>query len=191
MRGARQVGKSSAVRHLGKSFEYYLEVNFERDVNIAEIFGVSLNPKEICAKLSAIYGVPVISGKTLLFFDEIQSCLPAIASLRFFYEEFQELHINAWQLLAAHSSGFKAPFTLAEGLHRTLHYEFIDMENDENGSKILLTYTIYLMNILITAIHSFIGGNIVAALKVQHTIYGLDIVSSQKDGVLKTFGWNE
>jgi len=31
----------------------------------------------------------------------------------------------------AHSSGFTAPFTLAEGLHRTLHYEFIDTEKDE------------------------------------------------------------
>jgi hypothetical protein len=30
----------------------------------------------------------------------------------------------------AHSSGFKAPFTLSEGLHRTLHYEFIDTEKD-------------------------------------------------------------
>ena len=30
----------------------------------------------------------------------------------------------------AHNSGFKAPFTLSEGLHRTLHYEFIDMEKD-------------------------------------------------------------
>jgi nucleoside-diphosphate-sugar epimerase len=47
------------------------------------------------------------------------------------------------------------------------------------------------MNILITGIHGFVGSNIVAALKVQHLIYGLDIVSPQKDGVLKTFGWNE
>ena len=31
----------------------------------------------------------------------------------------------------AHNSGYKAPFTLAEGLHRTLHYEFIDAEKDE------------------------------------------------------------
>jgi len=30
----------------------------------------------------------------------------------------------------AHNSGFKAPFSLAEGLHRTLHYEFIDTEKD-------------------------------------------------------------
>jgi len=30
----------------------------------------------------------------------------------------------------AHNSGFKAPFTLSEGLHRTLHYEFIDLEKE-------------------------------------------------------------
>ena len=30
LRGARQVGKSSAVRHFGESFEHYIEVNFEK-----------------------------------------------------------------------------------------------------------------------------------------------------------------
>ncbi len=95
LRGARQVGKSWAVRHLGKSFEFYLEVNFERQADLAGLFRVSLNPKEISAKLSAITGVPVIPGRTLIFFDEIQSCLPAIASLRFFYEEYPELHVIA------------------------------------------------------------------------------------------------
>ena len=30
LRGARQVGKSSAVRHLGETFEHYIEVNFEK-----------------------------------------------------------------------------------------------------------------------------------------------------------------
>ena len=47
------------------------------------------------------------------------------------------------------------------------------------------------MNILITGIHGFVGSNLVAALKVPHTIYGLDIVSPQKEGVVKTFGWSE
>jgi len=47
------------------------------------------------------------------------------------------------------------------------------------------------MNILITGIHGFVGANLVAALKIDHTIYGLDIVSPQKEGVLKTFTWNE
>jgi len=47
------------------------------------------------------------------------------------------------------------------------------------------------MNILITGIHGFVGSNLVAALKAQHTIYGLDIVSPLKDGVFKTYGWKE
>ncbi len=47
------------------------------------------------------------------------------------------------------------------------------------------------MNILITGIHGFVGSNLVSRLKQQHTIYGLDIVSPPKDGVIKTFAWNE
>jgi len=47
------------------------------------------------------------------------------------------------------------------------------------------------MNILITGIHGFVGSNLVSSLNQHHTIYGLDIVSPQKNGVVKTYGWNE
>jgi len=47
------------------------------------------------------------------------------------------------------------------------------------------------MNILITGIHGFVGSNLVSALKEQHTIFGLDIVTPQKEGVSQTFRWNE
>ena len=43
IRGARQVGKSCAVRHFGETFEYYLEVNFERDIDVAEFFSGNMN----------------------------------------------------------------------------------------------------------------------------------------------------
>lgn len=45
------------------------------------------------------------------------------------------------------------------------------------------------MNLLITGIHGFVGSNLVKALKANHTIYGLDIVAPEKDGVEKTFSW--
>ena len=35
------------------------------------------------------------------------------------------------------------------------------------------------------------GSNLVAALKTNHKIYGLDIISPNKEGVIKTFSWNE
>lgn len=47
------------------------------------------------------------------------------------------------------------------------------------------------MNILITGVYGFVGSNLVTSLKKQHCIYGLDIVSPPKDGVVKTFNWNE
>jgi nucleoside-diphosphate-sugar epimerase len=47
------------------------------------------------------------------------------------------------------------------------------------------------MDILITGIHGFVGTNLVSALKTQHKIYGLDIVSPAKEGVVKTFSWSE
>jgi len=96
LRGARQVGKSSAIRNLSKKFEYYVEINFEEDKETRILFEDSnLTPQLLCEKLTSIYGIPIIERKTLLFFDEIQSCIPAISSLRFFYEKMPDLHVIA------------------------------------------------------------------------------------------------
>src|ERR1700709_2077962 len=86
IRGARQVGKSTAIRELAKHFDHFLEINFEEQRRVHSLFEGDLDPKELCENLSILYNVPIIPGKTLLFFDEIQACLPAISSLRFFYE---------------------------------------------------------------------------------------------------------
>jgi len=96
LRGARQTGKSSAVRNLAKNFEFYLEINFEVNISVKEVFENSdLMPQLLCEKLSSIFEIPIIEGKTLLFFDEIQACIPAISSLRFFYEMMPDLHVIA------------------------------------------------------------------------------------------------
>ena len=47
------------------------------------------------------------------------------------------------------------------------------------------------MKILITGVHGFVGGNLVAALKDMHTIYGLDIVTPEKEGVKYTYIWED
>ena len=47
------------------------------------------------------------------------------------------------------------------------------------------------MNILITGVHGFVGSNLVKSLSSEHTIYGLDIVSPEKEGVEKTFSWDD
>lgn len=47
------------------------------------------------------------------------------------------------------------------------------------------------MKILITGIHGFVGSNLVVYLKGKHKIYGLDVVTPEKDGVIKTFLWDD
>lgn len=47
------------------------------------------------------------------------------------------------------------------------------------------------MKLLITGIHGFVGSNLVASLKDRHEIYGLDIVTPDKEGVVKTYTWDD
>ena len=95
IRGARQVGKSSTIEQFGSYFEYFVTVNFERNKQLKTLFDGDLDVKEICLKLSIQFKKPIEPEKTLLFFDEIQSCPNAIMSLRYFYEDYPELHIIA------------------------------------------------------------------------------------------------
>jgi predicted AAA+ superfamily ATPase len=97
LRGARQIGKTSAVRNLGKSFKHYVEINLEFKDNFRakEIFEQHSDPGIICNELSSFVGTPLVAGETLLFLDEIQSCPRAIQALRYFYEKMPELHVVA------------------------------------------------------------------------------------------------
>ena len=106
LRGARQVGKTYAIRSLGASFKNFLEVNFEESHEIHGFFQDSLNPQKICEKLSAYFKQPLVPGETLLFFDEIQACPQALSALRFFYEKMPLLHVVA--------TGSLLEFALAE-----------------------------------------------------------------------------
>jgi len=83
LRGARQVGKTYLIRELGKTFDQYLEVNFDEHPKVKTFFEASLDPLEIIEKLGGFFGKSIIPGKTLLFFDEIQACPNAIRSLHF------------------------------------------------------------------------------------------------------------
>lgn len=47
------------------------------------------------------------------------------------------------------------------------------------------------MNILITGVHGFVGSNLVKYLAPNNTIYGLDIIRPEKEGVKATFSWED
>ena len=95
LRGARQVGKSSSVRNLGKKFNYFIEINFDENPAYKTVFEQGLALKEIVEQLSVLTNTPIKEGESLLFLDEIQSCEAAVSSLRYFYEKMPSLHVVA------------------------------------------------------------------------------------------------
>lgn len=106
LRGARQIGKSTAVKHLALQFKYFIEINFDENTDYQKLFTNNLSVESICEQLAILTNTPIVKGKTLIFFDEIQVCLPAISSLRYFYEKLPDLHIIA--------AGSLLEFALAE-----------------------------------------------------------------------------
>ncbi|MDE6369101.1 MAG: AAA family ATPase, partial [Muribaculaceae bacterium] len=60
VRGARQVGKSWAIRHLGESFRHYLEINLEKEKDLCRLFEEIQDVKELSQRLGAVHNVQVI-----------------------------------------------------------------------------------------------------------------------------------
>ena len=152
LRGARQVGKSWAVQHLGKSFDYFIEVNFEKRPDMLEVFSKIHDVHELANTLSLYYNTPVIPGRTLLFLDEIQVSADAIKSLWSFKEDYPELHVVAagslleFALKELSSFGvgrirslFVYPFSFDEFLAACGKSSWIQAKQQADSQKPLLT----------------------------------------------------
>lgn len=95
LKGARQVGKSYIIRYFGEEyFDNIVEINLEKETGIVELFK-NRSIKEGIKLLELKKDIKITFGKTLLFFDEIQSSPELFPLLRYFYEEVPNLHIIA------------------------------------------------------------------------------------------------
>lgn len=96
VRGARQVGKTFSINEFGhKNFSSYIKIDFERQIQLRQIFDDDLSPRRLIDLIELETGLNIIPGETLLFFDEIQLCPRALVSLRYFYEDMPNLHVIA------------------------------------------------------------------------------------------------
>lgn len=138
LRGARQVGKSTAVRHLGERFESYVEVNFERQPEYKTLFKSNLVVERIVSQMSALCGSSISAGKTLLFLDEIQECPEAIMALRFFKEEMPGLHLIAAGSLLEFALDELPTFGVGRIHSMFMHPMTFDEFLGANGEELLL-----------------------------------------------------
>ena len=96
LRGARQVGKTTIVNLFAENFSQYIYLNLERDRDreVFSKYGSSI--EDIVQHIFLQYSKTLNKiSDTLLFIDEIQIEPKAVAMLRYFYEDYPDLHVIA------------------------------------------------------------------------------------------------
>ena len=98
--GARQVGKTFAIRKVGKDlFPNFVELNFIENPKLKSIFEQPRDAKETLLRLSALTETPLIPNKTLIFFDEVQECPEIVTSIKFLVDEGSYRYVMSGSLL--------------------------------------------------------------------------------------------
>ena len=94
LNGARQVGKTWLLTEFAKK-EYRKVAMFSLDRNVGarRVFEEGGAASDILLSLSALSGVDIIPGDTLLILDEIQDCPSALTALKFFCEDAPDIHV--------------------------------------------------------------------------------------------------
>ena len=94
LNGARQVGKTWLLTEFAKQ-EYNKKVFFSLDRNkeARAVFQQGGTAEQLLLRLSALSGVDITEGDTLLILDEIQDCPEALTALKYFCEETPQIHI--------------------------------------------------------------------------------------------------
>ena len=94
LRGARQVGKKTAVEIFSRDFKQYVYLNLEKNEDAA-LFNRGLPIEDLIQAIYLTKNIVPSQRKTLIFIDEIQNSPQAIAYLRYFYESAKELYVIA------------------------------------------------------------------------------------------------
>lgn len=96
LKGARQIGKTWAMEAFGREcFDYCVKFDFDRQPELKSVFQATKSPDRLVKELALYCEQPIVPGKTLMIFDEIQECEEAFNSLKYFCEDAPQYHIIA------------------------------------------------------------------------------------------------
>ncbi len=96
LKGARQIGKTWAMETFGREcFDYCVKFDFDRQPELKSVFRITKSPDRLLKDLALYCEQPIVPGKTLIIFDEIQECEEALNSLKYFCEDAPQYHIIA------------------------------------------------------------------------------------------------
>ena len=106
--GARQVGKSFAIRKYGKAhYPVYLELNFYKDKDLITLVRTAKTEKELLQRLGLYTRTVLKEGETFIFFDEIQQCPEIVTMMKFLVEDGRYRYALSGSLLGVELRGKK------------------------------------------------------------------------------------
>ena len=98
--GARQTGKSYSIRQFGTThYENFVEINFVDSSDAADILAGAKNSQDILVRLSLLSKSPLVPGKTMIFFDEVQECPEIVTAVKFLVAEGSYRYVLSGSLL--------------------------------------------------------------------------------------------
>ncbi len=136
VQGARQTGKTSLIRHFGKTqFGDMAYFNFDERPELNQIFKQTKQVERLLHNLSIIHGRKIDPTNTLIFFDEIQECEEALNALKYFSENAPEYPIIAAGSLLGISLGTHKSFPVGKveflKLYPLTFSEFLKAKNPQ------------------------------------------------------------
>lgn len=106
--GARQTGKTYAIRQLGKQFKSFVEINFIEKPEAIQLFKDASSVDDILLRISAISQQPLYKGETLIFFDEVQCCENIVTAIKFLVDEGSYRYALSGSLLGVELSEIRS-----------------------------------------------------------------------------------
>lgn len=122
--GARQTGKTYAVRRFGATFKNFIEINFIENSEAAATFRGVTSADEILLRISAMTSTPMIPGETLIFFDEVQRCDDIVTAIKFLVDDGRFSYILSGSLLGVELNDIKSQPVGYMGLKEVFPLDF-------------------------------------------------------------------
>lgn len=98
--GARQVGKTFIIEEFGRrNYDSMVKLDFVQSKQARGIFENVEDEKEIITRLTAFAKQPMIPGKTLVFFDEVQKCPEAVTYVKYLVQDGRFDYVLSGSLL--------------------------------------------------------------------------------------------
>lgn len=203
LKGARQVGKTSAIRkYANKQKMNLIEINFYEDNSARNIFTGSQNAKDVLLRISAHTKKKTSLENTMIFFDEVQKCPEVITWIKFLVDEgsckyalsgsLLGVELNEIESVPVGYMAVKEVFPLdIEEFARCLGLsdDVIDSVAESYENRIPVDKVIH--TALMKMIHLYlVVGGMPAAVQAYIDTNDLNIVEEKQKEILEMYKWD-